>query len=279
MAGTLYVVSTPIGNLEDVTLRALRILKECDLIAAEDTRVTRKLLSRYDIHTPLTSYHQHSRGEKSEHLAGRLAAGESIALVSDAGTPGVSDPGADLISMAIDRGVSVVPVPGPNAALAALVASGLSASRFAFDGFPPRGRSDRRAFFGALRAETRTVLLYESPGRIAGTIEDLYGVLGDRPVAIGRELTKAFEEIYRGTLSGAITHLALRRPRGEFTVVLGAAAHTPAPESTPMDVESALRAALSSGDTSRDAVQRVAADLQLPRRLVYRTLLRISPNR
>jgi 16S rRNA (cytidine1402-2'-O)-methyltransferase len=281
MPGILYVVATPIGNLEDVSLRALRVLKEADLIAAEDTRVTRKLLSRFDIHTPLTSCHRHTREEKTQSLAARLAEGQTIALVSDAGTPGISDPGSELIAEALANSAQVVPIPGPNAALAALVVSGLPAGRFAFDGFPPRTKGDRREFFDNLREERRTVVLYESPGRLVSTLEELHLVLGDRPVAVARELTKVFEEVYRGTLAGAAARFRERRPRGEFTLVIGPA---PRPHPRPLslkgrgeeEVRQALRAALEAGATPRDAVRQTAGRLRLPRRCVYNLLLEMT---
>lgn len=278
MPGILYVVATPIGNLEDITLRALRVLKEVDLIAAEDTRITRKLLSHYDIHTPLTSCHRHTREAKITALATRLAAGENIALVSDAGTPAISDPGADLIARAIAQGSPVVAIPGPSAVLAALVSSGLPTGRFTFEGFPPRTKNDRRAFFANLRNETRTVVLFESPGRLLHTLEDILAVLGERPISVARELTKQFEEVYRGTVSGAIAHYRSNKPRGEFTLVLGSG-HSTAPEETssqPISLQQALQAALEAGATPRDAVAQVADSLGLPRRLVYRTLLELQ---
>jgi len=276
MGGTLYVVSTPIGNLEDVTLRALRILREVDLIAAEDTRVTRKLLSHYDIHTPLTSFHEHSRGEKSESLVARMLAGESLALVSDAGTPLISDPGSDLVAAAITAGIPVVPVPGASAVIAGLVASGLPAARFCFDGFPPRPKSDRREFFNSLRSERRTLILYESPTRLTATLEDLYKALGDRTVAVTREITKKFEEVFRGPLSGAMTHFHKNKPRGEFTIVLqGAIAEEPTP-TDPAAIETALRAELDSGRSSRDAIEAVSARLGVPRKVVYKTCLQLT---
>src|ERR1051325_7874950 len=171
MSGTLFVVGTPIGNLEDISLRALRVLKEVSLIAAEDTRVTRKLLSHYDIHTPLTSFHQHSRGEKGESIVAKLVAGQSIALVSDAGMPGISDPGSELINLAIASSIPVVPIPGANAAVAALVVSGLPTGRFTFFGFPPRTKSDRKTFFAELARNGHTAVLYESPGRLLSTLK------------------------------------------------------------------------------------------------------------
>jgi 16S rRNA (cytidine1402-2'-O)-methyltransferase len=280
MAGTLYIVGTPIGNLEDITARALRILREVDLIAAEDTRVTRKLLSHFDIHTPLTSYHQHTRESKVETLIARLVEGQSIALVSDAGMPGISDPGNDLITAALTAGAEVVPIPGPNAAVSALVASGLSTSRFAFDGFPPRTKTDRRQFFDSLRNERRTIILYEAPGRVRSTLEELYAVLGDRPVAVGRELTKKFEEVYRGMLTGAIAHVREKEPRGEHTLVIAGSSAAPLDAEAPgqEDVEAALKAALDGGMTPRDAVKEVSARLKLPRRHVYSLLLDLIHN-
>lgn len=273
--GTLYVVGTPIGNLEDITLRALRVLKEVDLIAAEDTRVTRKLLSHFDIHTPLTSYHQHTRGDKEESLAERLVTGQNIALVSDAGMPGISDPGVELIARAIALGAPVVPVPGASAAISGLVISGLPTAHFAFDGFPPRPKGERREFFDALRDERRTTVLYEAPTRLLQTLEELYGALGDRPVAVARELTKLFEEVYRGDLRGGIEHFRAHKPRGEFTVVVGGApaGQEDGPASGEEDLRRALKQALADGVSSRDAVAQVAARMRLPRRLVYSTLL------
>jgi 16S rRNA (cytidine1402-2'-O)-methyltransferase len=275
MAGTLFVVSTPIGNLEDVTLRALRVLREVDVICAEDTRVTRKLLSRYDIHTPLISYHRHSATEKEAEIVSRIVAGDSAALVSDAGTPGVSDPGDRLISAVIAAGAIVVSVPGPSAALAALVSSGLPTGRFAFDGFPPRNRSDRRVFFESLRAERRTMLIYEAPSRVRQTLEDLLAALGNRRIAVGRELTKVFEEVYRGTLHGAIERFGSGVARGEFTIVVEGAEmadSAPAPPSEAAVID-ALRQALDTGASVRDATDAVSARFGVPRRAVYRACL------
>jgi 16S rRNA (cytidine1402-2'-O)-methyltransferase len=275
VAGTLYVVGTPIGNLEDISLRALRVLKEVDRIAAEDTRVTRKLLSHYDIHTPLTSFHQHSHAQKAQNNVDRILAGENMALVSDAGMPSISDPGSELIELAISAGIRVIPIPGPNAALAGLVASGLPAARFAFEGFPPRTRTDRREFFCALEAEKRTIVLYESPGRLLATLEEIRSALGNRQVAICREMTKLFEEIFRGDIASAICHFKDKSPRGEFTIVIG-----PGPKASEAvdqpDVEEALKRALESGSTSRDAILTVAKSLRIPRRTVYQAKIKMS---
>jgi 16S rRNA (cytidine1402-2'-O)-methyltransferase len=216
---TLYVVSTPIGNLDDITLRALAILRAVDLIAAEDTRTTRRLLARHGIATPCVSSHSHNERQRSGDLLERLAAGASVAVVSDAGTPGVSDPAALLVSAAVDAGFRVVPVPGASALLAALVVSGFAIDRFHFEGFLPL-KKRRAARLRGLAAEQRTVILYESPHRLLRTLRELLACAGDRRVAVCRELTKLFEEILRGQLSEAIAHFEKREPRGEFVIVL-----------------------------------------------------------
>jgi 16S rRNA (cytidine1402-2'-O)-methyltransferase len=220
-AGTLYLCATPIGNLEDMTFRAVRMLREVSLIAAEDTRHTRKLLSHFDIHTPLISYHEHNKTGRGPELITRMQAGESVAVVSDAGLPGVSDPGADLVKLAIEAGLTVSPVPGPNAALSALVCSGLDTRTFYFIGFLPKTSKKRREFLGSLVNISATLILYESPHRVTDTLNELAAVLGDRPAVAGRELTKKFEEFVRGTLTGLSRHFQANPPRGEFTLVIG----------------------------------------------------------
>jgi len=276
VAGKLYIVATPIGNLEDITLRALRVLNEVSLIAAEDTRVTRKLLSRYDIHTPLTAYHQHSEGAKARELADIIERGADVALVSDAGTPGISDPGHELIADAIGRGVEVVPIPGPNAIITALVISGLRTTRFAFDGFPPRKESERKAFFRALRPEHRTIVLYESPRRLVATFKSVLAEIGDRRVAVVREATKLFEEVFRGLMSEAIAHYSLSKPRGEVCVVIEGAPDTDTVEPDALAVEERLRRLMEQGVTQRDAVRQVAAETKQPRQRVYAAMLRLK---
>jgi 16S rRNA (cytidine1402-2'-O)-methyltransferase len=218
MPGTLFVVATPIGNLEDITARALRVLGEVSLIAAEDTRRTAHLLARYAITTPTTSLHEHNEEKKGAALVERLLRGESIALVSDAGTPTVSDPGHRFIAAAIEAGIRVEPIPGPSAALAALAASGLPTDTFLFLGFPPVKTKDRLEWFGVLRSAGRTVVFFEAPHRIRATLEQLLAAVGDCQVAIGRELTKAHEELVRGPISKVLGGLAAAR--GEFTVVV-----------------------------------------------------------
>lgn len=272
--GTLYVVATPIGNLEDITLRALRILREADLILAEDTRVTRKLLSRYDIHTPLASYHAHSESQRTDEYVHRLIEGGSLALVTDAGTPTVSDPGDRLVAAAAQAGVPVTPIPGPSALTAVLSVSGVPGGRFVFEGFPPRGRSDRREFFEGLRDEPRAIVLYEAPQRLVSTLRAAFAALGNREAVIGRELTKTFEEIIRGTLEAAIERFSATPPRGELTIVIHPAPPVVASGGPADDeVRSAVAEALGRGLTRSDAARYVATALGIPRRDAYRAVL------
>ncbi len=226
--GTLYVVATPIGNLEDITLRALRILKEVPLVAAEDTRVTRTLFRAHDIHTPLASFHEFTSPARRGRLVDRLADGD-VALVTDAGTPGVSDPGFPLIRDALSAGHEVVPVPGASSVISALVASGLPTHAFCFLGFLPRTSATRRKLFDAYAESDSTLVVFESPYRVVAALKDLVAALGpDRPVAIGRELTKRFEEVLRGSAATALHHFTQHAPRGEFTFVIGGK-HAPLP--------------------------------------------------
>ena len=222
-SGTLYVVATPIGNLEDVTLRALRVLKEVDVVACEDTRRTRALLSHFEIHTPTISYFEHNKLARGPQILRRLAEGRSVALVTDAGTPGISDPGFLLVRDARAAGIPVVPVPGPSAVAAALSAAGVPADRFVFDGFPPVKPGRRRNRLAALRELETTVVLYESPHRILATLEAIGEVFGEREIVVARELTKQFEEIVRATPAAHRERLAAAGVRGEFTVIIPAA--------------------------------------------------------
>ncbi|MHC4605392.1 MAG: 16S rRNA (cytidine(1402)-2'-O)-methyltransferase [Planctomycetota bacterium] len=220
--GTLFVLATPIGNLEDVSPRALRTLKEVAAVACEDTRTTRKLLSHFGIRTPAVAFFQHSSPKRLEELLGRLRAGESLALASESGTPGVADPGADLVSAALDEGVPVRVIPGPSALAAALSVSGFRANHVVFDGFLPVKGGKRRRALEALAKEERTIVLYEGPHRVARTLRDLAEALGDRRVAIARELTKKFEEVRRTTLAEGAARYEKEKPRGEFTLVIEA---------------------------------------------------------
>jgi 16S rRNA (cytidine1402-2'-O)-methyltransferase len=227
VSGTLYVVATPIGNLEDVTLRALRILKEVDLVACEDTRRTRALLTHFDIHTPTVSYFEHNKLARGPQILRQLLEGKSVALVTDAGTPGISDPGFLLVRDARAAGVLVVPVAGPSAVAAALSAAGVPADRFVFDGFPPVKPGRRRNRLAALRELATTVVLYESPHRILATLEAIGEVFGEREIVVARELTKQFEEIVRATPAAHRERLTASGVRGEFTVIIPAEGEKP----------------------------------------------------
>jgi 16S rRNA (cytidine1402-2'-O)-methyltransferase len=221
MNGTLYVVATPIGNLEDISLRALRVLREVDLVACEDTRRTRGLLAHFDIHTPTISYFEHNKLARGPQILRQLADGKSVALVTDAGTPGISDPGFMLVRDARTAGLPVVPVPGPSAVVTALSAAGIPADRFVFDGFPPVKPGRRLHRLTALRELDTTVVLYESPHRILATLEAIGQVFGEREIVVARELTKQFEEVIRATPAAHRERLAAAGPRGEFTIVIG----------------------------------------------------------
>jgi 16S rRNA (cytidine1402-2'-O)-methyltransferase len=272
--GTLYLVATPIGNLEDITLRALRCLRQVALIAAEDTRHTRKLLARYQIETPVTSYYEHNKLAKLDSILGALESGD-VALVSDAGTPGLSDPGYELVCACLERGVPVVPLPGPSAVVAALAASGLPTDRFLYLGFLPRKAQARKTLLSTLAREPATLVLFEAPHRLLAALASLHAALGDRPVAVARELTKLHEEIWRGSLSAARAHFEAHPPRGEFTLVIGGAP----PGQGRWDeaqVRSALDVALARGASTRDASQEVASLAGWSRRDVYALALQLQ---
>jgi 16S rRNA (cytidine1402-2'-O)-methyltransferase len=263
--GTLYIVPTPIGNLEDITLRALRVLRESKLIAAEDTRRAAILLSHYDLHTPLTSYFEHNKLSKLDQILAALDEGD-VALISDAGTPGLSDPGYELIRAAIERRHSIVPLPGATAAITALVASGLPTDAFVFLGFLPRKTGERRTLLTSLKAERRTLILYEAPHRLHDALLDLQAIMGDRSICIARELSKVHEEIWRGTVTDAIDHFS-GEVLGEIVIVL-AGADEPSRWDEPQ-VRSSLRAELEAGRSASEAAKQVAAASGWNRREVY----------
>lgn len=219
--GKLSVTATPIGNLEDITLRALRVLKEADVIAAEDTRVTRRLLARHNIATPMVSFFEHNEIKRLPELIGRMKDGDRIALVSDAGTPGISDPGFRLVKACVDEGIGIEVIPGPSAAIAAMSVSGLPTDRFLFLGFLPRKDGERRRFLESLQEERGTIVVYESPHRALTTLIAIRDILGDRPVALARELTKKFEEVKRGTAAEILTEIGEKKLKGEITIVIG----------------------------------------------------------
>jgi 16S rRNA (cytidine1402-2'-O)-methyltransferase len=266
--GTLYLVATPIGNLEDITQRALRILRTVELIAAEDTRHTRKLLEHYKISTPLISYHEHNKLVRLEHLLEILDRGE-VALVSDAGTPGLSDPGYLLVKAALAAGHRVSPIPGPSAPIAALVASGLPTDAFIFLGYLPRKAAERRRLLENLAGEMRTMLAFEAPHRLLSTLQDLETVFGpERSIAVCRELTKVYEEIIRCSVSEAREHYSALKPRGEFTLVIAGA--PPKTRWGDAAVRKALKKRLAEGLSPSEAAREVAAEAGWSKREVYR---------
>ncbi len=276
--GTLYVVATPIGNLDDITLRALQVLRTVDLIACEDTRHTRVLLERHGIRTPLVSYHEHNEDRRAPELLAHLRAGRSVALVSDAGTPILSDPGFVLVRRAVEEGIPVVPVPGPSAITAALSVAGLPPDRFVFLGFLPRRRAARRRLLAEVAALPWTLVAFEAPHRVEETLADVAAVLGERPVALVRELTKAFEEVLRGPASAVLAAVRERLIRGELTLVIGGAPGTPEAAGTPQapGAAEALRALLGAGVSVREAARAVARSCGISRRDAYRLALQAA---
>ena len=267
--GILYIVGTPIGNLEDITLRALRILKEVDCIAAEDTRTARKLLGRYEIKTPTISYYDAEERQKSRRLVARLNSGESIALISEAGMPGISDPGYRVVSEAIKAGIPVVPIPGPSASLAGLVVSGLATDRFAFEGFLPRSLAALKKKLFLLRDEERTIIFYESPRRLRKTLRAVRDVFGERKVVVARELTKIFEEVIRGTAGEVIDQLSGREIRGEIVLLVEGRKEKPSWDhiSAVEQIESAIN---DLGITRMEAIKLVAGLRGVSKSEIYR---------
>jgi 16S rRNA (cytidine1402-2'-O)-methyltransferase len=290
--GTLYLVSTPIGNLEDITLRALRVLREVGLIAAEDTRHTRRLLARYDIATLCIAYHEHNKLARLDDVLLALAQGD-VALVSDAGTPAMSDPGFELVNACITAGFPVVPIPGPSAPIAALVASGLPTDQFIYLGFLPRKGPDRRALLHSLADTPQTLVCFEAPHRIIDALEDMRNILGDRRLVVARELTKLHEEFRRERISQALAHFTAHRPRGEFTLVVEgralrlarskAADLTSAPDGEPAPSEAAvatrLRALREQGKSGSAASRQVARELGISKSLVYQIWISLDDRR
>lgn len=271
-------MATPIGNLEDITLRALRVLKEADIIAAEDTRQTLKLLNHYEIRNTLVSYFEHNRIERGEYLVNQLLEGKNVALVSDAGTPGISDPGEDLVRLAVSKGIPVTMVPGPAAVIAGVVLSGLPAGRFAFEGFLPMNKRARRERLESFRRETRTLVFYEAPHKLIYTLRDLRDVLGNRKAVIARELTKKFEEVWRTTLDEAVTRYENEAPRGEFVIILEGADERELHEAEiknweGISLEEHVRIYTDSGLDRKEAMKRVSEDRGISKRDVYKSLI------
>ena len=275
MSGTLYLVATPIGNLEDMTYRAVRVLGEVDLIAAEDTRNSIKLLNHFDIHTPMTSYHEHNKYEKAEELMEKLRSGTNIAVISDAGTPGISDPGEVLVDMCINEGITVVPVPGACAAVNALISSGQSSRRFTFEGFLPYDKKERVQVLEGLKDETRTIIMYEAPHKLEKTLKALEEVLGsDRSISLCKEITKKHENVSKTTIGEALKALEDNPPKGEYVLVISGRDKAEIEEERAakwdsMSVEDHIRMYIEQGLTKKDAVKKVAADRNMNKRAVY----------
>ena len=279
MAGKLYLCATPIGNLEDMTFRAVRILKEVDVVAAEDTRHTRKLLTHFDIHTPLVSYHEHNKLGRGPELIERLLAGENIACVSDAGMPGISDPGSHLAMLAIEAGITVTPIPGANAGLSALIASGLDTTEFHFIGFLSKQKKNRLETLARIKPIQGTLIFYESPHRLKDTLGELLDVLGDRNIVAARELTKKFEEFRRGTITELIAYYKEEAPRGEFTLIVNGAGEEEArveEETIDMTVEEELILLIENGTEKKEAIRQVARRRNMPKREVYQIALSLA---
>lgn len=271
--GTLYVVGTPIGNLEDMTFRAIRILQSVDVIAAEDTRHTGKLLQHFQIKTPQLSYHEHNHNERLPELLSRLSAGKAIALVTDAGMPGISDPGYELVKACIEAGISVIPVPGATAGITALTAAGLPTDRFVFEGFLPASGQDRQKRLESLQAESRTLILYESPHRLRETLQDLATHLaGSRSIVLARELTKLHEEFWRGTIEEAIAYYTQHEAKGEFTLVV-AGTHLEIPVLSEDALKDELQQIMAQGVSRSQASRQLAQLTKLPRRQLYQLAL------
>ena len=276
MSGTLYLVGTPIGNLEDITYRAVRILSECDFVAAEDTRVSGKLLRYLEISKPMVSYHEHNRKQRGPELVARMLAGENCALVTDAGMPAISDPGEDLANLCHENGIPVVPVPGPCAAVAALAQSGLPSGKWCFEGFLPTDNKSRKQRLEVLHTETRTCIVYEAPHRLRATLRDLAEALGERRIAMCRELTKLHEECLRMTLPEAVQYYEENDPRGEYVLILEGA-----PEGADeLSEEERMRQALAlvkefqqGGMRLKDAVKQAAKQADVRKNALYQKVL------
>jgi len=278
MSGTLYLCATPIGNLEDMTFRAVRVLKEADLIAAEDTRNSIKLLNHFEIKTPMTSYHEYNKIEKGQKLVEMLRRGSDIALITDAGTPGISDPGEELVKMCYEADVTVTSVPGAAACITALTLSGLSTRRFAFEAFLPSDKKERREILEELAGETRTVVLYEAPHRLVRTLKELAQTMGDRRAAICRELTKKHETAFVTTLEEALAYYETTEPKGECVIVVEGKSRQAVREEArarweELSVEAHMEQYLASGMSKKDAMKQVARDRGIGKRDVYQALL------
>lgn len=278
MAGILYLCATPIGNLEDITLRVLRTLKEVDLIAAEDTRNTIKLLNHFEIKTPMTSYHEYNKIDKADYLVDKLSNGVNIALVTDAGTPGISDPGEEIVKRAYQAGIQVTSLPGACACITALTISGLTTRRFAFEAFLPTDKKERKTILNSLKEETRTIIIYEAPHHLKNTLDELYDFLGNRKITLCRELTKLHETVQLLTLSSAIEYYETNTPKGEYVLIIEGCTlkelETKKQEIwKQMSISEHMNIYLSEGISKKEAMKKVAADRGISKREVYSALL------
>jgi len=278
MAGKLYLCATPIGNLEDITFRVLRTLKEVDLIAAEDTRNSIKLLNHFEIKTPMTSYHEYNKIEKAYQLVDKMREGKNIALITDAGTPGISDPGEDLVRICYEEGIEVTSLPGAAACITALTMSGLATRRFAFEAFLPRDKKERALVLEQLKNETRTIIMYEAPHHLVKTLEELQGTLGNRKIAVCRELTKRYEEKMLSTISDMLDFYKENEPRGEYVLVLEGKSFEEIAEEEKksweaMTLEEHMAVYENQGIDRKEAMKLVAKDRGISKRDVYQALL------
>lgn len=273
MSGVLYVVGTPIGNLGDISPRALETLEKADFIAAEDTRVTLKLLNHFDIKKPLVSYFEHNKNEKGPQIIQRLLGGESCAIVTDAGMPAISDPGEDLVRLCIKNGIRTEAVPGPCAFVTALAVSGMSSRRFTFDGFLPVEKNERREYISSLIKERRTVILYEAPHKLANTLSDLYSALGNRSIAIVRELTKIHEEVIRTDLMQAAERYSKEQPKGEFVLIIEGAPEEKAEGMTLEQAAEYARELVEGGESKTNAAKQAAKESGMKKGEIYKLLL------
>ncbi len=279
MAGMLYLCATPIGNLEDITYRVLRTLKEVDLIAAEDTRNSIKLLNHFEITTPMTSYHEYNKYDKADYLVNQMLAGKNVACITDAGTPGISDPGEELVKKCYEAGITVTSLPGPAACVTALTMSGLSTRRFCFEAFLPADKKERKDVLEELKRETRTIVLYEAPHHLVKTLEQLLEALGDRKVSVCRELTKRYETVFRSTLAEAVSYYQENEPKGECVLVVEGLDPKQVKEEKQksweeMSLEEHMKIYEDQGIDRKEAMKLVAKDRGISKRDVYQALCR-----
>ncbi|RKD26671.1 16S rRNA (cytidine(1402)-2'-O)-methyltransferase [Caminicella sporogenes] len=272
MKGKLYICPTPIGNLEDITIRTLNILKKVDLIAAEDTRHTIKLLNHYDIKKPLVSYHEHNKDKRGQELIEKLKEGQNIALVSDAGMPGISDPGEDLVKLCIENNISLEVLPGASAIITALVISGLSTKKFAFEGFLDRNKKKRRERLKEIKKDDRTLVFYESPHRLLDCLNDMMDILDDRQIVIARELTKKYEEVLRGSISDILNHFKAKQPKGEFVILVEGNYDEKGRSDIweKISIKEHIILYINKGMKKKEAIKKVAEDRKIPKREVYK---------